>query len=177
MGIKVHADEFQSSGGAALAVEVGAISADHLGAITEADISRIAASEVVATLLPATLFMLGEKRYAPARQLIEHGAAVALATDFNPGTSPTLNMQFVLSLACTQMKMTPAETIVAATMNSACAVRRQGRLGSIETGKQADLAVYALSDYREIPYFAALNFCVATFKRGGLVWSANESTG
>src|SRR6266566_5629238 len=169
--IKIHADEFQSSGGAALAVEVGAVSADHLGAITGADIQRIAASEVVATLLPATLFMLGEGHYAPARRLIESGAAVALATDFNPGTSPTLNMQFVLSLACTQMKMTPAEAIVAATMNGACAIKREHRIGSIEPGKTADIAVYDLSDYREIPYFAAVNFCVATFKRGELVYS------
>ena len=174
MGIRVHADEFQSSGGAALAVEVGAISADHLGAITEADIYRIADSDVVATLLPATLFMLGERRYAPARKLIERGAAIALATDFNPGTSPTLNMQFVLSLACTQMKMTPAETIVAATINGACAVQRQHRLGSIEPGKDADVAVYDLSDYREIPYFAAVNFCVATFKKGELVWERRQ---
>jgi len=120
--------------------------------------------------------MLGEQRYAPARKLIESGAAVALATDFNPGTSPTLNMQFVLSLACTQMKMTPAEAIVAATMNSACAVRRERRIGSIEPGKRADLGVYDLADYREIPYFTAVNFCVATFKRGNLVWSGNEST-
>ena len=170
--LKIHADEFQSSGGAALAVEVGATSADHLGAITDFDIERIAASEVVATLLPATLFMMGEHRYAPARKLIDRGAAIALATDFNPGTSPTLNMQFVLSLACTQMKMIPAEAIVAATMNSACAVRRQHRIGSIDLGKQADLAVYDLPDYREIPYFAAINFCIATFKRGQLVWNA-----
>jgi imidazolonepropionase len=169
--IKIHADEFQSSGGAALAVQVGATSADHLGAITEEDIQRISSSEVIATLLPATLFMLGQGHYAPARKLIESGAAVALATDFNPGTSPTLNMQFVLSLACTQMKMTPAEAIVAATMNSACAVRRQQRIGSIETGKQADIAVYDLRDYRELPYFAAVNFCVATFKRGEFAWS------
>jgi len=168
--VKIHADEFQSSGGAALAVEMGAISADHLGAITDADIQRIGASNVIATLLPATLFMMGEQRYAPARKLIESGAAVALATDFNPGTSPTLNMQFVLSLACTQMKMTPAEAITASTINSACAVLRQHRTGSIESGKQADIAVYDLSDYREIPYFAAVNFCVATFKRGELAW-------
>jgi len=171
LGIKLHADEFESSGGAGLAVEVGATSADHLGAIADADIARIAASDVVATLLPATLFMLGQSHYAPARRLIESGAAVALATDFNPGTSPTLNMQFVLSLACTQMRMTPAEAIVAATMNGACAVRREQRLGSIEPGKDADMAVYDLSDYREIPYFAAVNFCVATFKRGELVYS------
>ena len=114
--------------------------------------------------------MLGQTHYAPARELIESGAAVALATDFNPGTSPTLNMQFVLSLACTQMRMTPAESIVASTMNGACAVRRQDRLGSIEAGKQADIAVYDVPDYREIPYFAAVNFCVAAFKRGEIVW-------
>src|SRR5579883_15547 len=171
MHIKIHADEFQSSGGAALAVEIGATSADHLGAITSGDIRRIAASNVIATLLPATLFNMGSTHYAPARQLIESGAAVSLATDFNPGTSPTLIMQFILSLACTQMKMTPAETIVAATMNGACAVRRESHLGSLEPGKQADLAVYDVSDYREVPYFTAVNFCTATFKRGELVWS------
>jgi imidazolonepropionase len=168
--IKVHADEFQSSGGAALAVEMGATSADHLGAISEDDIRRIAASNVVCTLLPSTLFMLGAPRYAPARKLIDSGAIVALATDFNPGTSPTFNMQFVLSLACTQMKMTPAEAVAAATINAACAVRREDRLGSMESGKQADLAVYDISDYREIPYFAAVNLCSATFKRGELMW-------
>jgi imidazolonepropionase len=173
LNIKIHADEFQSSGGAGLAVEVGATSADHLGAITGADIGRIAASDVVATLLPATLFMLGEAHYAPARRLIDAGAAVALATDFNPGTSPTLNMQFILSLACSQMKMTPAEAVVAATINGASAVRRESRLGSIEAGKQGDIAVYDVSDYREIPYFAAVNFCTATFKKGELVWLAN----
>jgi imidazolonepropionase len=175
-GIKVHADEFQSSGGAALAVEVGAVSADHLGAIAEADISCLASSNVVATLLPATLFMLAESSYAPARKLIDSGAAVALASDFNPGTSPTVNMQFILSLACTQMKMTPAEAIVAATINGACAVRREQRLGSIEEGKSADLAVYNVSDYREIPYFVALNFCIATFKKGELVWRYEPSS-
>jgi imidazolonepropionase len=174
MHVKVHADEFQSSGGTALAVDMGATSADHLGAITEDGIQRIAGSDVVATLLPSTLFMLGEKRYAPARKLIEQGAAVALATDFNPGTSPTMNMQFILSLACTQMRMTPAEAIVAATINGACAVRRAGRLGSIEPGKQADVAVYDVEDYREIPYFAAVNFCAATFKRGELVYEQDR---
>jgi imidazolonepropionase len=172
--IKMHADEFKSSGGAALAVEVGATSADHLGAITEPDIQSLANSGVIATLLPATLFMLGENRYAPARRLIESGAAVALATDFNPGTSPTLNMQFVLSLGCTQMRMTPAEAIVAATMNGACALRRGHVIGSLEPGKQADFAVYEVDDYREIPYFVAVNFCSATFKRGNLVWSRDE---
>jgi hypothetical protein len=117
MQIKMHADEFKSSNGAALAVEVGAVSADHLGAITDDGILSLSGSPVVATLLPSTLFMLGETQYAPARKLIESGAAVALASDFNPGTSATFNMQFVLTLACSQMRMTPAEAIVAATIN------------------------------------------------------------
>jgi imidazolonepropionase len=176
LAIKIHADEFESSGGAELAVEACATSADHLGAISDTGIRRLASSDVIGTLLPATLFTLGDRRYAPARRLIDEGAAIALATDFNPGTSPTLNMQFVLSLACTQMKMMPAETICAGTINAACAVRREHRIGSIEPGKQADIAVYDVSDYREIPYFAAVNFCVATFKRGNVVWRANEST-
>ena len=174
MQIKMHADEFKSSNGAALAVEVGAISADHLGAITEDGIRSLAGSPVVATLLPSTLFMLGETQYAPARKLIETGAAVALASDFNPGTSATFNMQFVLTLACSQMRMTPAEAIVAATINGAAAVLRTDRLGSIEPGKQADFAIYDVEDYREIPYYAAINFCVATFKRGTLIYAKDR---
>jgi imidazolonepropionase len=174
MQIKMHADEFKSSNGAALAVEVGAISADHLGAITDDGIRSLSDSQVVATLLPSTLFMLGETHYAPARKLIESGAAVALASDFNPGTSATFNMQFVLTLACSQMRMTPAEAIAAATINGAAAVLRADRLGSIEPGKQADFAIYDVEDYREIPYFAALNFCVATFKRGTLIYAKDR---
>ena len=174
MQIKMHADEFKSSNGAALAVEVGAISADHLGAITEDGIRSLGGSQVVATLLPSTLFMLGETQYAPARKLIEAGAAVALASDFNPGTSATFNMQFVLTLACSQMRMTPAEAIVAATINGAAAVLRTDRLGSIEPGKQADFAIYDVEDYREIPYYAAINFCVATFKRGTLIYAKDR---
>lgn len=174
LGIKVHADEFVYSRGAELAVEVGATSADHLGAVTEDGIRALAESDVIATLLPSTLFALGEKRYAPARRLIESGAAVALATDFNPGTSPTINMQFVLTLACTQMRMTPAEALTAATINGAAAVNRHAEIGSLEAGKQADAAVYDVGDYREIPYYAAVNFCVAVFKRGALVYEANR---
>jgi imidazolonepropionase len=174
LGIKVHADEFRPSGGAQLAVECSAVSADHLAAVDAEGIRMLAGSEVIATLLPSTLFMLGETHYAPARQLIEAGAAVALATDFNPGTSPSVNMQWVVTLACTQMRMTPAEAIAAATINGAAAIRRQDRVGSIEVGKQADIAVYDLKDYREIPYYAALNFCTAVFKRGELVYESNR---
>ena len=174
LGIKVHADEFLASGGAQLAVEANAVSADHLGAVTTEGIRLLAGSEVIATLLPSTLFMLGETHYAPARQLIEAGAAVALATDFNPGTSPTINMQWILTLACTQMSMTPAEAITAATINGAAAVGRHHRAGSIEPGKQADIAVYDVKEYREIPYYAAVNFCTAVFKRGELVYESNR---
>ena len=174
MHIKMHADEFKSSDGAALAAEVGAISADHLGAVTDDGIRRLAEAGVVATLLPSTLFMLGETHYAPARKMIEMGAAVALATDFNPGTSPTLNMQFVITLACSQMRMTPAEAICAATINGAAAVRRAATHGSIEPGKQADFALYDVNDYREIPYYAAVNFCTATFKRGTLIYAKDR---
>ena len=170
MGIRVHAEEFERSGGAALAVELDAVSADHLGAATDYDVAQLAQSKVIATLLPSTLFMLGERRYAPARKLIDSGAAVALASDFNPGTSPTMNMQFVMTLACTQMRMLPSEAIVASTINGAAALRREHAVGSLEIGKQADLAVYDVADYREIPYFAGVNSCLATFKRGKLVY-------
>jgi imidazolonepropionase len=174
LGIRVHADEFQRSGGAALAVEMDAASADHLGAINDDDVQLLSRSSVVATLLPATLFMLGEHRYAPARKLIESGAAVALASDFNPGTSPTMNMQFVMSLACTQMRISPAEALVAATINGAAAIRRENVVGTLEAGKQADFSVYSTTDYREIPYRAGMNSCLATFKRGKLVYESNR---
>ena len=106
------------------------------------------------------------------RKLIDAGAAVALATDFNPGTSPTLNMQFILSLACTQMRMTPAEAIAASTINAAHALRRADRIGSLNPGKQADLIVMDVGDYREIPYYFAVNHCVMTVKRGRVISSA-----
>jgi len=163
---RIHAEQLARTGAARLGIKLDAASADHLDQLTAADIRALARSNVVATLLPGANFHLGLKNYPPARQLIEAGAAVALATDFNPGTSPTLNMQFILSLACTQMRMTPAEAITAATLNGACALRRSQRIGSLEPGKQADLIVLDVSDYREIPYYFAVNHCVMTMKRG-----------
>ena len=130
---------------------------------------------MVATLLPGANFHLGLGQYPPARKLIAAGAAVALATDFNPGTSPTLNMQFVLSLACTQMGMTPAEAIAASTLNGAFALRRADHVGSLEAGKQADLIVLNVEDYREIPYYFAVNHCVMTAKRGEIIYSRPNS--
>ncbi len=119
----------------------------------------------------AVRFISDNPSTRPRASLIDSGAIVALATDFNPGTSPTMNMQMVLSLACTQLRMTPAETIVAATINPAYSLRRHQRTGSLEPGKIADIAVFDLADYREIPYYFGVNTCWMTFKRGEIVHS------
>ena len=171
---RLHADQLARTGAARLAVELAAASADHLEKVSASDIRALAASNVVATLLPGCCFHLGFGRFAPARKLIDAGAIVALATDFNPGTSPTPNMQMVLSLACTQMRMTPAEAVAAATINAAYSLRRHDRIGSIEGGKYADLAVFDLADYREIPYYFGVNHCWLTLKRGEIVYSREK---
>jgi imidazolonepropionase len=167
---RVHAEQLSRTGATRLAVELGAASADHLDHVSEADIRALAGSNVVATLLPGANFHLGLGTYPPARRLIDAGAAVAVATDFNPGTSPTLNMQFILTLACTALRMTPAEAISAATINAAYALRRADRLGPLEPGKQADLVVMDVNDYREIPYYFGWNHCVLTAKRGRIIY-------
>lgn len=168
---RLHAEQLHRTGSSRLAIELGAASADHLDWVGGADIRALARSSVVAVLLPGANFHLGLRYCAPARRLIESGAAVALATDFNPGTCPTLNMQFILALACGRMGMTPAEAISAATLNAAYSLRRAEKLGSIEPGKQADLAVMDVDDYREIPYYFAWNHCVMTVKRGRIIYS------
>jgi imidazolonepropionase len=149
---KLHADELEWSGGAELAVELGAASADHLGAVSEEGVVRLAASRTVATLLPATLFFLGRRQYAPARALLDAGATVALASDFNPGSSPTCNLPFVLTTACSQCGMEPAEALRAATAGGAAALRLAGRFGSIEPGAAADLALWRVPDVAHLPY-------------------------
>jgi imidazolonepropionase len=171
---RLHAEQLSHTGASRLAVEFEAASADHLDKLSSADLRTLARSQVVATLLPGANFHLGLKAYPPARKLIDTGAIVALATDFNPGTSPTLNMQFILSLACSAMRMTPAEAISAATINAAYALRRADRLGSFEPGKQADLIMMDVSDYREIPYYFAVNHCRMTVKAGRIVWSKGD---
>jgi imidazolonepropionase len=139
---------------------------DHLDHVDEADIAELAGRDTIATLVPGANYFLGMRDFPPARKLIDAGVAVALATDYNPGSSPTPSMPFVMSLACTQMKMSPAEAITAATINGACAVRLQERKGSIEPGKDADLAVFDASDYREIPYWFASDRCAFTVAAG-----------
>jgi imidazolonepropionase len=167
---RMHAEQLSNTGATELGVELGAASCDHLEYLTPAGIRAISKSDTVAALLPGCDFHLGLKQYAAARALIEAGAIVALATDFNPGTSPTLSMPMVLSLACTQLRMTPAEAITAATVNAAHSLRRGERIGSIEVGKQADLAVFEVADYREIPYYFGVNNCWMTMKRGEIVY-------
>ena len=149
---KVHADELEGSGGAELAVEVGAASADHLGAVSEAGIRALAGSDTVATLLPATLFFLGRRAYAPARRLLEEGATVALATDFNPGSAPSPSMPLVLTIACSQMGLEPLEAIRAATRGGARALRLEDGRGTLVPGAPADLIVWEATDASEIPY-------------------------
>ncbi len=167
---RIHAEQLSHTGATQLAVQLGAASCDHLEQITDADVRSLAVSNTVATLLPGCDFHLGLKQYAPARKLIDAGAIVALATDYNPGTSPTVSMPMILSLACTQLRMTPAEAIAASTINAAFALRRQQRLGSLEPGKQADLSVFDVEDYREIPYHFGMNLCYMTVKRGAIIY-------
>jgi imidazolonepropionase len=147
----------------------GPASLDHMDCVGEEDLKTLAREKTVAVLLPAANYFLGHKDYPNARRMIESGAAVALATDFNPGTSPTPSMQFVLSAACTHMKMTPAEAIAAATINAACALRLEGRKGSIEPGKDADLALFDVGDHREIAYWFGWNRCVQMIVSGQIV--------
>ncbi|HEV8523687.1 MAG TPA: imidazolonepropionase [Terriglobales bacterium] len=141
-------------------------SLDHMDCVSDEDVPQLARRDTVATLLPGANFCLGLQTYPPARKLIDAGVAVALATDYNPGTSPTTSMPFVLSLACTQMKMSPAEAIAAATINGAYALRLVDRKGSVEAGKDADLAIFDVEDYREIPYWVAGSRCVSVIIGG-----------
>jgi imidazolonepropionase len=168
--IKLHADQLSRSGATQLGIRLRAVSIDHLEQILPEDIEALSEAGIIATLLPGAVFHLGLKCYPPARALIDSGVPVALATDFNPGTSPTPNMQIILSIACTQMRMTPAEAIVAATINGAHALCRGGRVGSLEAGKQADLCIMDVEDYRQIPYFFGINHCKMTLKKGQIVY-------
>jgi len=139
---------------------------DHMDHVNEDDIPQLAKRDTVATLVPGANYFLGLKQYPHARRLIDAGIPVALATDYNPGTSPTVSMPMAMSLACTQMKMSPAETMAAATINGAYALRLADRKGSIEPGKDADLAMFAVADYREIPYWFGADSCTLTVLNG-----------
>ena len=165
LGVRVHVCQLTPADLGPL-LEFHPASLDHMDFVSDADLTPLAKSNTVATLLPAANYFLGLQSFPPARKLIDSGVAVALATDYNPGTSPTLSMPLAMSLACTHMKMSPAEAISASTINGAWALRLADRKGSIEPGKDADLAVFAVSDYREIPYWFGANHCAMTVLSG-----------
>jgi imidazolonepropionase len=165
LGTRVHVGQLTNTPLAAVMAHHPA-SVDHLDFLEKADIAALAAGETVATLLPGVNYFLATRKYPPARKLIDAGVAVALATDYNPGTSPTISMPMVLSLGCTQMRMTVEEALTAATMNGAHALRLGARKGSVEAGKDADLAFFELEDYRELPYWFGANHCVAVMIAG-----------
>jgi imidazolonepropionase len=166
--LKIHADEFDNLGGASLAVELGAASADHLVRTSDADIAALGKSDTVAVALPCTPFGLAERDYTPAKKILEADGTLALATDCNPGTAWNESMQFAIALACRYMGLTPAQAIAAATINAAHAIRRADRVGSLEAGKQADLLILSVPDYRHLGYRFGTNLVKQVIKRGGV---------
>lgn len=166
LALKLHADELEGSGGAELAVELGALSADHLAGVSEAGIRALARSDTVAVLLPATMSFLGRPRQAPARRLVEAGAAIALATDFNPGSSPTVSLPFVMSLAVSQLGLRHAEALMALTVNGAAALGLAGDRGQIAPGFAADLVACQVEDWRELAYWVGANLVTDVWTEG-----------
>ncbi len=169
---KLHADELTPLGGAELAADLGAVSADHLLFISERGMESMAEKGVVATLLPGTAFFLFMGRYAPARQMIGKGVTVALASDFNPGSCMTESLPLITTIACTQMRMTPAEALLGITINSAKSLRKDKEIGSLEPGKQADLLILDVPDYRHLSYHFGVNHVEKVIKKGRLVWES-----
>jgi imidazolonepropionase len=167
--LKIHADEFDNLGGASLAAGLGAASADHLVKTSAEDIRALAASSTVAVGLPCTPFGLADPHYTPARAILEAGGLLAVASDLNPGTAWSGSMQFVIALACRYMRLTPAQAIAAATINAAAAVQRESSVGSLEAGKQADLLVLSVADYRHLGYRFGGNLVQKVIKRGVVV--------
>ena len=166
LGLRIHADQLSLGGGAKLAAELGTITADHLEHTDADGIAALKIAGVQPVLLPGSVYALGSSHYPAARQMIDAGLAVVLATDFNPGSSPTPSMQTILSLAATQMKLTPAEAITAATINAAYSLNRGAQLGSLEPGKVADFAIHDTDDYRELAYFFGVNHAWQVYAAG-----------
>ena len=166
LALKLHADELDGSGGAELAAELGAASADHLASVSRAGIAALSGSEAVAVLLPGTMLFLGSRKQAPARQLLDAGAAVALATDFNPGSSPGMSLPFMTTLGVSQLGMMPSESIVAITVNAAAAIGEAASRGQIAAGFRADLALAAVHDWRELPYWYGVNLIAEVWLKG-----------
>lgn len=167
--IRMHADEIKPIGGAELAAEVGAVTADHLGAASDEGIKAMRDNGVIAILLPGTIFSLGMKSYARARDMIKAGLAVALATDYNPGSCNCDSMQFIITLACLQMKMTPAEAITASTINAAYSLDLGDKIGSLEIGKKADMLIMDMPSYQYLPYHFGSNNVETVIKNGKVI--------
>jgi imidazolonepropionase len=172
LGLRIHADQLSLSGGATLAAELRAATADHLEYTDSAGIAALQSAGVQAVLLPGSVYALGSSRYPAAREMIATGLAVVLATDFNPGSSPTPAMTMILSLASTHMKMTPAESITAATINAAYSLNRGDQIGSLEPGKLGDFVVQDCSDYRELAYFFGIEHPWKVYAAGNEVRSS-----
>ena len=153
--LRVHAEQFRPGTGAALAAELDAATADHLETVTTETLQMLRDAAVQPVLLPGSVFALGREQYPPARAMIELGLGIVLATDFNPGSSPVASMPFILSLACLQMRITPAEALTAVTINAACSLGLGHQIGSLEPGKDADFLIHEFADYRELAYFIA----------------------
>ena len=168
LGLKLHADEIENLGGSRLAAELGAISAEHLAVTSERDMETMASAGVIGVLLPGTPYSLMQDHYADARKIMEMGVPIALATDLNPNCW-TESMQFVISLACYKMRMTPEEAIIASTLNAAHAIGRADSVGSIEVGKQADLIILDVPNYAHIPYHFGVNNVETVIKKGQVV--------
>ena len=171
LGLRIHADQLSLSGGARLAAELNAATADHLEHTDMAGIVALKGASVQPVLLPGSVYALGSKQYPAVREMIDAGLAVVIATDFNPGSSPTPSMPMVLSVACTQMKMTPAEAITAATINAAYSLGRGDEIGSLEKGKRADFVIHDCEDYRELAYFFGIEHASHVFVAGKLAFS------
>jgi imidazolonepropionase len=176
-GLRVHADQFRCDGAARLAADLQAATADHLEFTDEGGLSALAKAGVQPVLLPASAYHLGAGRYPGARRMIELGLAIVLATDFNPGSSPTCSMPFVLSLAATQMRLTPAEAIVAATINAAYSLGRGSEIGSLEPGKRADFVIHDYEDYRELAYFCGRETAWGVWVEGRRVYERDSTPG
>ena len=174
LGLRVHADQLSLSGGAKLAAELNAATADHLEHADYIGILALKTGKVQPVLLPGSVYALGSNQYPAARQMIDAGLAVVLATDFNPGSSPTPSMLMVLSLACTQMKMTPAEAVTAATINAAYSLGRGDVIGSLEKGKRADFVIHDCQDYRELAYFFGIEHARQVYSDGRLAFSRSS---
>ena len=172
--IRMHADELEPIGGAELAAEIGAVTADHLVAVSDKGIKKMKEAGVIPILLPATTFSLGLKKYAPARKMIDAGLPIVLATDFNPGSSHCDSMQTVISLACTEMGLLPSGAITASTLNAAYSLELGNKIGSIQAGKQADILIMDMPSYKYLPYHLGSNCVDMVIKKGRVVFNNSQ---